>query len=260
MVIQVGVVVPTMGSRPEFILKCLKSIRAAGNSVILIVAPEVEAIKDSVPFDLYDNLLTDPGKGLAAAIDFGITNLPSDIKFVTWLGDDDLLTPNSLSLALAPLLEDEHCVYVFGSCDYINSNDQIIWENRSGNYAIPLLHFGPQLIPQPGSIIRRSAYSNLGGLDHRYKWAFDLDLIIRLKNLGSLRFVDQKLAKFRWHDGSLSVGGRAGSVREASQIRRKSLPLLLRLISPVWEFPLRKLIIFAGNRMSKRLPTSKGIR
>jgi GT2 family glycosyltransferase len=248
---QVGVVVPTMGSRPKFILDCLRSIREAGNAFILIVAPDLEFITRSIPADLYDRLLLDPKMGLATAINLGIADLPRENEFVTWLGDDDLLEKGSLSHALSPLLEDATCVFSFGRCDYINSNEEVIWSNRSGRYAVPLLRFGPQLIPQPGSLIRRTAFIELGGLDNQYKWAFDLDLFIRLRQLGSLRFVDQKLASFRWHEGSLSVGGRAGSVLEAGQIRQKSLPLILRVFSPIWEYPLRRLIMIAGFRMSR---------
>ena len=248
---QVGVVVPTMGSRPKFILNCLCSIRESGSAFILIVAPDLELVTRSIPSHLYDRLLLDPKLGLAAAINLGIADLPGETEFVTWLGDDDLLEKGSLSNALLPLLDDASCVFSFGGCDYINSKDEVIWRNRSGRYAVPLLRFGPQMIPQPGSLIRRTAFIAVGGLDNRYKWAFDLDLFIRLRQHGSLRFVNQKLASFRWHEGSLSVGGRAGSVREASQIRRKSLPLILRAFSPIWEFPLRKIIMIAGFRMSR---------
>lgn len=248
---QVGVVVPTMGSRLEFILDCLRSIRESGNAFILIVAPDLELITRSIPPHLYDRLLLDPKLGLPSAINLGIADLPGENEFVTWLGDDDLLEKDSLSYALAPLLEDKACVLSFGGCKYINSNGEVIWSNHSGRYAVPLLRFGPQMIPQPGSLIRRTAFNAVGGLDNQYKWAFDLDLFIRLRQLGRLRFVNQKLASFRWHEGSLSVGGRAGSVREASHIRKNSLPLILRLCSPIWEFPLRKIIMIAGFRISR---------
>jgi GT2 family glycosyltransferase len=248
---QVGVVVPTMGSRPQFILNCLRSIRESGNAFILIVAPDLELITRSIPPHLYDRLLLDPKLGLPSAINLGIADLPGENEFVTWLGDDDLLEKDSLSYALSPLLEDQACVFSFGGCNYINSNGEVIWSNHSGRYAVPLLRFGPQMIPQPGSLIRRTAFNSVGGLDNQYKWAFDLDLFIRLRQLGRLQFVNQKLASFRWHEGSLSVGGRAGSVREASHIRKNSLPLILRLCSPIWEFPLRKIIMIAGFRISR---------
>jgi len=109
------------------------------------------------------------------------------------------------------------------------------------------------LIPQPGALIRRDAYTAIGGLNTSYKWAFDLDLLFRLKKLGELDFVDVTLAKFRWHQGSLSVGGRKGSVNEASSIRRASLPRMVQVISPLWEIPMRQAIFAAGNRLNRKL-------
>ena len=60
------------------------------------------------------------------------------------------------------------------------------------------------------------------------------------------------LVKFRWHDGSLSVGGRNDSVAEAGVIRIAALPTMLRAIAPVWEIPIRWAILKAGNRLNLR--------
>ena len=177
-------------------------------------------------------------------------------EYVWAIGDDDLLTDNSLSKTYEVLKNDPDSVLVYGGCEYIDENGMSLWTNRSGNFATFLLHFGPQLIPQPGALIRRDAYMAIGGLNTSYKWAFDLDLLIRLKRIGKLNFLDTTLAKFRWHKGSLSVGGRNGSIHEASEIRRNSLTPLLRFFSPLWELPLRRIILIAGSTMTKRT-TSK---
>jgi hypothetical protein len=147
---------------------------------------------------------------------------------------------------------------VYGGCEYIDVDGTQIWKNKSGKYASPLLHFGPQLIPQPGALMRRDAYTAIGGLNTSYKWAFDLDLLIRLKKVGTLQFVDTTLAKFRWHEGSLSVGGRKWSVNEASVIRRASLPRVLRIVSPLWEIPMKQAIFAAGNRLNRKLKRIHG--
>jgi hypothetical protein len=248
----IGIVVPTMGKRRGLLIQSLSSIRKAGNVFILVVAPDEGYVSSEIDSELYDAVLLDPSRGLPAAIHAGISELPENIEFVSWLGDDDLLKPNSLSFGLAPLLADPNSVFSFGGCEYIDSDGHTIWINRSGRYAIPLLHFGPQLIPQPGSLIRRTAYTSIGGLNCQYKWAFDLDLLIRLRKIGRLSFVPQTLSCFRWHNDSLTVGGRDGSVKEASEIRRDSLPFLIRLFSQLWEIPMRELILIAGKRMSHR--------
>ena len=249
---EIGVAVPTMGTRPELLKQCLQSIRVAGPSFVAIVAPNEQVVGD-LDRTLFDLFVPDPMLGLAAAINAGISALPETVSFVNWLGDDDLLTPGSLSITLNILTNNPKAVLAYGGCEYIDENGALLWKNRSGRYASMLLHFGPQLIPQPGALIRRDAYTAIGGLNTSYKWAFDLDLLFRLKKLGKLHVVDVTLAKFRWHEGSLSVGGRKGSVNEASSIRRSSLPRIFLVISPLWEIPMRLVIFSAGNRLNRKL-------
>jgi hypothetical protein len=93
----------------------------------------------------------------------------------------------------------------------------------------------------------------VGGLDESLKWAFDLDLFLKLRRQGKFLFINEPLAEFRWHEGSLSVGSRQGSVNEASKVRQRYLPAGVRQLSVVWEPVLRKIILFAGTRVSKRV-------
>ena len=249
---RVGIVVPTLGNRPDYLEQCLSSIRAAGGAHILLVAPasfESVVLRNA---GLVDSVVLDAGGGLAAVINQGIRALPGTVEFVNWLGDDDLLTTNSLVASSKALDLDDQTVMVFGSCDYIDGAGQTVWANSSGQWAVPLLRFGPDLIPQPGALFRRSAFDKVGGLKTDLGWAFDFDLFIRLSKVGKLRFLNQTLAKFRWHPESLSVEHRKKSVAEASQVRVSHLPALLRLISFIWEFPVRQATLIAGERVTAR--------
>jgi glycosyltransferase involved in cell wall biosynthesis len=254
---EIGIVIPTLGTRLEYLDQCLHSIRNAGDSFIAVVAPHESCIAQLIDQSLFNLIVPDPNKGLAAAINSGINALPDSISFVNWLGDDDMLTEQSLNIASESLRANQDAVLVYGGCEYIDQAGNTLWKNRSGRFASSLIHFGPQLIPQPGALFRRKAFIEIGGLDESYKWAFDLDLLFKLKNLGRLHFVDQTLAKFRWHDGSLSVGSRKGSVNEASVIRRKSLPRPLQNLSPIWEVPIRFLILISGRYVSKKAKNGK---
>ena len=247
-----GIVVPTLGTRPEYLYQSLKSIRSAGNTLIHIVMPDSASLPHEITSDMYDLIVSDPGKGLAAAIHAGLGSFPNSVRFINWLGDDDLLAMGSLDKTSQILRLEDEVVLVFGGCDYINATNQVIFTNHSGRYANPLMRCGPQLIPQPGSLFRRDSYVSIGGLHTEYKWAFDLDLLIRLSQVGKMRHIDQTLASFRWHEDSLSVGGRDGSVREASQIRKRYLPAYLRPIAGLWEMPMRHAIKYAGTRVSRR--------
>ena len=247
-----------MGTRPELLKQCLQSIREAGPAFVAIVAPNKDVVVDGLDKALFDLFVPDPMLGLAVAVNAGILALPETASFINWLGDDDLLIPGSLAITLDVLTNNPKAVLAYGGCEYIDENGALLWKNKSGRYASPLLHFGPQLIPQPGALMRRDAYTAIGGLNTSYKWAFDLDLLIRLKKVGTLQFVDTTLAKFRWHEGSLSVGGRKGSVNEASSIRRASLPRVLRIVSPLWEVPMKQAILAAGNRLNRKLKRIHG--
>jgi GT2 family glycosyltransferase len=249
---EIGIVVPTMGTRPEYLVQCLKSIRLAGTSLIHIVMPDSALLPPEITSDLYDKVIADPGTGLAAAIHTGLIAFPDPVRFINWLGDDDLLKSGSLDILSNALRDAPGVVLAYGGCDYINSENQVIFTNKSGKYAVPLLRVGPQLIPQPGSLFRRDAYEKIGGLNPEFKWAFDLDLLIRLSQVGSLKFLNRTLASFRWHDDSLSVGGRDGSVREASRIRKQFLPKWLQPVSELWELPIRSAVRYAGTKVSRR--------
>jgi GT2 family glycosyltransferase len=249
---EIGIVVPTLGTRPKYLEQCLRSIRGAGNVLIHIVIPDSVLLPAEITPDLYDQVIADPGMGLAAAIHAGLISFPESVKYINWLGDDDLLKPESLEMSSRVLQQNKETVFVFGGCDYIDSSNQLIFTNKSGKYAVPLMRCGPQLIPQPGSLFRRDAYLKIGGLNTELKWAFDLDLLIRLSQIGKFKFLNRTLASFRWHEDSLSVGGRDGSVREASHIRKRFLPAVIRPVSELWELPMRTAIMYAGTKVSRR--------
>jgi len=249
---KVGIVVPTLGRRPDYLRKCLASIRAAGEAHITLVAPKEFDSSSLKSIELIDESIIDPGKGLAEAINLGFESLGKEIKLINWLGDDDLLKPGSISRVSDLFEMDPKVVMVFGSCDYIGPNGNRLWTNKSGQWAVPLLRFGPDLIPQPGALFSRSAFEKTGGLDPTRGWAFDFDLFLKLSNIGKIRFVDETLASFRWHPESLSVEFRSRSVLEASQVRMSHLPAFLRPISPLWEYPVRFATLVAGKRMNSK--------
>lgn len=247
----VGLVVPTLGTRPDYLLESLTSIRNAGDVFLAVVRPSTCELPPEVQL-LVDLEVDDPGNGLAAAINKGLRALPDDNLFVSWLGDDDRLTGAGFR-ELVDIAEKTQAAGVFGQCRYINALGEELFVNRSGGWAVPLMLFGPQLVPQPGSLIRRSCLESMGFLDESLKWAFDLEMFLKLrKQSRGLRFVPVLVSEFRWHNDSLTVGSRRGSVEEASQVRRRHLPSGLRALSFLWEPFVRKVILLAGSRVTKR--------
>jgi GT2 family glycosyltransferase len=249
---RVGIVVPTLGERPDYLENCLASIRSAGQAHILLVAPSSLNTNALTSSGLVDSVVIDVGGGLPSAINQGIKALPESVEYVNWLGDDDLLAPGSLEATERALDKVSNVVMVFGACEYIDASGKSLWVNGSGAWAVPLLRFGPDLIPQPGALFRRSVFASIGGLETNLGWAFDFDLFIRFSKVGKIKYIDQTLAKFRWHPESLSVEHRKRSVAEASKVRVSHLPSFLKPMSFIWEYPVRQATLIAGKRVSAK--------
>lgn len=255
---RVGIVVPTIGQRPEYLPLALESIRKAvadPKQVYILLIGHKEF--DPKPYKhLIDEYQVETDPNLAKKITDGLNSLPKDIQYFNWLGDDDLLTPGSLTKALNRITQPDHPVLVYGGCDYIDPKGNTIWTNKSGPWATALLRFGPQLIPQPGSLYERKAFEKVGGLSQNFGWAFDFELFYSLSQIGKTAYLPTPLAQFRWHPGSLSVSKRRNSVNEASQVRKSHLPKALRAIAEIWEWPVRQTTYYAGIRVSKKLKSN----
>ena len=236
---RIAVVIPTLGQRPDLLRRSLESLRAAGEAHLILVAPAALDASDLIAAGLLDEKLDETGRTPAGAINQGFAAAPATADYLAWLGDDDVLRPGALTRTSAFLDQHPKSSAVYGSCEYIDEQDRVVWKNRSGRWAAWILRFGPDLIPQPGSLFRRSSLEKVGELRSDLGWAFDFDLFIRLQKVGRLSFIPEVLAGFRWHPGSLSVGQRRRSVEDASRVRVSHLPKALRPISVIWEAPVR---------------------
>lgn len=253
---RLGVVIPTTGERPQFLKRCIESIRDAGSAHISVVCPEhrIESLLMFGP--LVDQWVCESSTGAALAINQGIAELPDHLEFVAWLGDDDLLERDSISSILSRFTDQTS--FVFGKCRYVDHFENTIFVNQSGAFATKLFRFGPNLAPQPGCVIRRSHWNAVGGLNPNLKWTFDLDLFLRLRSVGDARYIDRVVSSFRWHEGSLTAGQRRGSVKEASEVRRAHLPRTIKPLSFFWEPLVRFAIYYAGSIVTLRARRALG--
>ena len=73
---RVGIVVPTIGGRPEYLPLALQSIRDAGNAYVILVGNKGFDASQFLATGLIDEYLDEPETGLAAKINFGFRALP----------------------------------------------------------------------------------------------------------------------------------------------------------------------------------------
>lgn len=179
-------------------------------------------------------LLHENGSTLSGAINQGFTGLDPNIRYIAWLGDDDILAPGSLETTLSILERYPDAPFVFGRIRYINENNNSKWVLRPGRWAVAYAKYGHNFIGQPGSLLRLSSFQNIGQLDVDLKNSMDQDMFLKLSILGPYKYVARELACFRVHPDSIS--STKGSEDEMSSVRdnfRVELPGFLDRLSRV---------------------------
>lgn len=248
----VGIVVPTLGRRTDYLIQSIDSIKKAGCNNIAVIGPMEQLIQIHQISNFYSKVINDPGHGLPAAINMAINSFPSSIKFVGWLGDDDLLEKDSLVRSINAFKDNDKIVATYGACAYIDDRGNQIFVNNSGKWATTMINFLPNLIPQPGSLFRRTSFETVGGVKSKYPLAFDFELFFELKKIGKIEYISEIQGYFRWHSESLSVNQRERAIKQSSQIRKHYLPKYLRYISVLWEPIICQLTFSIGKIASKK--------
>lgn len=214
-----GIVIPTVGDRPQWLKSCVESvlqqIETPVHLVIVTLNPDlVEPIVS--PFDV--TLIRQENRGLSAAINLGLSHL-TECEFVGWIGDDDLFSVGSIEKSVKFLSAHPNVVATYGQVKYIDADGQEIFTTNTGSLASYYLKWGKDLVPQPGSVFRRSAFETLGPLDTNLRFAMDLEWFLRMKTIGKLGFIKSELASFRLHQSSIT--GSNHQYSEADVVREK---------------------------------------
>ncbi len=175
--------------------------------------------------------------GQSAAINEGIAL--GRAPFVCWINSDDWLLLDGLSILLQELALKPNVPAAYGRAwNLIEKSGKRapVWvepfdERRLAQRCI---------ISQPATLIRRSAWETVGGLDRHLSMAMDYDLWWRLfKQFGAMQFVDKFIAVDRIHAMTKSNTRRVEHYHEAISVVRKhygSVPLKWWLAQPyaVW--------------------------
>lgn len=176
-------------------------------------------------------------EGQAAAINEGIAQ--GKAPYVCWLNSDDWFLPGGLSRLLDELQAHKDVPVAYGRAWNVVQKSgvrQPIWVEPFNERRLALRC----IISQPATLIRRSAWEFVGGVDAALHMAMDYDLWWRIwRQLGAPRFVDEFVAVNREHEGTKTKNQRRLHYREAMQVVRKyygRVPLKWWLAQPyaVW--------------------------
>jgi glycosyltransferase involved in cell wall biosynthesis len=157
--------------------------------------------------------------GQAAAINEGI--LQGRAPYVCWLNSDDWFLPGGL----AKLLEN---IENYSAAPAVYGKSWNVVEKSGRKYPVWVEPFNERrlalrcIVSQPASLIRRSAWEAVGGLDEQLHMVMDYDLWWRLFKLaGPLQFIDEFVAVNREHELTKTKMQRRRHYREAMGVVKK---------------------------------------
>jgi GT2 family glycosyltransferase len=138
-----------------------------------------------------------PDAGQSAAINEGMRTADTE-QYVCWVNADDIVMPDRL-IDLARFL-DEHSQYVavHGQGEIIDERGTVIGMHYSRPFSLRIFA-SFNTICQPASLVRRSAWERVAGVDENLHFGMDYDLWWKLARIGKIGFVDEVVAQYREH-------------------------------------------------------------
>jgi glycosyltransferase involved in cell wall biosynthesis len=157
--------------------------------------------------------------GQAAAISEGIAQ--GRAPYVCWLNSDDWFLPGGLATLSRELGAHSAAPAVYGrSWNVVQKTGKRtpVWVEPFDESRLALRC----IVSQPATLIRRSAWDAVGGVDGQLHMAMDYDLWWRLcKQVGALQFVDDFVAVSRDHEATKTRTLRRRHYQEAMAVVRK---------------------------------------
>ena len=144
-------------------------------------------------------------KGLTVTLNEGLAQARGE--FVARMDCDDACVHDRFEKQLACLRADPSLVCIGGHFELIDDKGRLLTRLRppSDDQAIQKhLLAGHTAICHPAAMMRRDAVTRVGGYDPYFRTTQDLDLWLRLGEVGRLGNVPEVVLKFRQHGGSIS--------------------------------------------------------
>lgn len=236
----VTVVVPSL-NQGDFLFEALQSIVNQNIPMELIVQDagstdhSVSCIKHFEEHIM--SWRSHPDAGQSSAINEGIAL--GRAPFVCWLNSDDFWLPGALQHLLQALSDHPEAPAAYGAAWHFNQHSKKkkpVWVTPFSESHLALRC----MIAQPATLIRRTAWEAVGGLNTQLNMAMDYDLWWRLYRLsGPLCFIKIPLAINRIHADTKTASFRQAHYQEAIHVVKKHhghVPLKWWLAQPyaVW--------------------------
>ena len=163
---------------------------------------------------------TGPDLGISDAMNLGVERATGTI--VGHLHADDYYLSSSVISTVVGEMQQCKATWATGGVLEVNASGQPLREIPVRRYSKARL-LRNNIILHPATFVRRSAFEAAGRFDIALKYAMDYDLWLRLANTGQPALIEQTLAGFRIHRGSLSSENRLSALEEEYFVRKRYL-------------------------------------
>ena len=146
--------------------------------------------------------VSEPDRGQSHALNKGFSQGTGDI--FAWVNSDDMLAPGAL-VAVAEAWRRHPGTLIAGRVSWFEHTGLAEREHAQRNLAFePMVAYwrGASEFHQPGIFFPAELFRRVGGIDESFRYAMDYDLFCRLLQHTGVIYLEQVLARFRYHVAS----------------------------------------------------------
>src|SRR5665213_644959 len=169
-------------------------------------------------------ILTKSNGGVTSALNAGLVVARGE--FIARMDGDDVADHDRFALQIEYMRGHSECVAV--GCHVINIDGDGIELQRSVPYVSHeeitgcLWNGNSSALPHYGAFMRRSVLAGIGNYREEFRTAQDLDLFLRMSEVGKLANVPKYLMRYRVHESSVGSKRAGEQARNAREILRQA--------------------------------------
>jgi len=175
-------------------------------------------LKELQAADTRIRIISRPNTGIVGALNDGLAVCTG--KYIMRMDSDDIAMPDRFQKQIDFMESHPDCVVCSGKILIIDPDDLPIRYECTATSDADIRHrmeHGGYYLVHPATCIRREAVQKVGGYQKEFEWVEDLDLWLRIGELGTFANVPDHVLNYRLDDKSVS-STKNGAMRSARRI------------------------------------------